>query len=94
MTLVPVKKLPKKAVRKSYEHCGYKPVRSYLTEFMKMGVKYARVDINAADYVDPVSARQTLVRSIKDGKFPIVVKVRDYDIYLIRTDLEDPDERI
>lgn len=94
MTLVPVEKLPGKHTRKDVAHCDNKSVRTYLREFMKMNVKYARVNFTGTDYSDISIAHRAIRNSAYRSALPIQVMRRSGQLYLIRKDLEDPDEQL
>lgn len=94
MTLVPVEKLPKRNTRCSEKQVIQKPIQAYLAEFMKMDSKYVKVLYTSSDYANVDSAVMALRSGVKVSGFPISV-IRRYDnVYLIRKDLEDPDEQL
>lgn len=94
MTFVPVEKLPAKGRRNVNGQCEWKPLKSYLDEFMKMNVKYAKVEFENGEYSNWRAAYESLRHSIERAVLPIDVKMRVYGVYLIRRDLEDPNERL
>lgn len=94
MTLVPVEKLPEKHTRHDITACNNKSVQTYLKEFMKMNVKYARVDFTNMDYSDLSIGYRTFRDSVYRSALPINVVQRSGHVYLIRKDLEDPNEQL
>ena len=89
MTFVPVEKLPEKQKNVAF-HNG----KAYLEEFMRMGVKYARVDLLPGEYCTVDTGYHALMNIVKWHAFPITVKTINGEIYLIRKDLEDPNEQL
>ena len=88
MNFIPVENLPKKMSGRVALN-DYKPMASYLREFMKMNVKYAKVDYTPLEYANAESAYCGFRSAIKRCGLPITVATRGEDIYLIRTDKED-----
>ena len=88
MTITPIEKLPPKGHREAETQCDQKPTRNYLKEFMKMNVKYARVDLAYGDYLSHDSALQALRSSVKSSALPIHVLERQGELYLARRDLD------
>ena len=56
-------------------------------EFMSMNVKTVKVEIGVDEYKSPEVARSVWATSIKRFGFPIDVKQRNNEIYLIRRDM-------
>ena len=67
--------------------CPYKKMQALVREFMSMNIKIARVDFDEHDYKNTKSACGSFSRAIKDGGFPISVKMIDKELYLIRKDI-------
>lgn len=68
---------------------AWKPIKHYFKEFMKLGVKYARVDFTALDYTNRKSAYVSLNEGVRRGGYPIKISMRGGDIYFVRTDMGD-----
>lgn len=84
MTFIPVDELPVQR-KKSYD----KRNGDFLREFLKMNVKYARMDITEFDYAHAFSAYSSIKRVISFHGLPVNVKLINHDIYLINLELED-----
>ena len=56
-------------------------------EFMGMGVKIAKADLDVDEYKSPNVARGVWAVSIKRFGFPIDLKLRRGEIYLVRRDM-------
>ena len=87
MKIIPVEEIPKRQRVSSKPSVEFKPTRYYLREFMKMGVKCAKVDLQEGDYVSVQSAYHTLWGCATEHAFPIDVIRRGDDIYLSRRDI-------
>ena len=87
MTFVPVEKIPEKSWVSKYDRAENKRTRVYLEEFMKMGVKYALVDVMYDEYSSMESCEATLRQCVKRQGYPIDVKTRDGEVYLARRDI-------
>lgn len=87
MNLTIVDGLPKKRADMA-PASSHKPIASYFKEFLKLGVKYARVDFTALDYLNRKSAYVSLNEGVRRGGYPIKVTLRGGDIYFVRTDME------
>ena len=83
MTFTPVEKLPEK------QKNTYKKNTDMLNEFMKMNVKYARVEYSKTDYCSESSVVGSLSKSIRTNMYPIRLKTINGELYLIRKDLEE-----
>ena len=83
MTIVPVENLPEKRPR------DYKRIAHIFQEFMKMNVKYARVDFNELEYASVQSAYTNLRRAATDQNRPLYVTIINGEIYFVRMDMED-----
>lgn len=79
--LIPIKELPPKEYRCRED-------RSYLcNEFMRMNIKYAKVDLG--DNVErPVNYTYSSLRQlISQNEYPFYIIIRNGDLYLVRTDM-------
>lgn len=88
MKIVPIKELPRRVRVHRETRVEDKPLKEYLNAFLKVGVKYARVDIAFDEYADEWSAYGSFRQAVKQQKLPIDVRFRDRVIYLINRDLE------
>lgn len=68
------------------KRCEYKKLENELEKFMKMDVKYARVDYGN-EYSSPSSAAHTLSLATKQYALPIRVRVINGVVYLESTDM-------
>ena len=62
-------------------------LRDYFEEFMSANIKIAKVELNDGEYSNPSVARSVLGNSIKRHGFPIDIKLRSGEIYLVRRDI-------
>lgn len=62
-------------------------LRNTWEEFMRMNVKTVKVELEAGEYASPTVARGVFAVSIKRFGYPIDVRLRDGEIYLIRRDM-------
>lgn len=60
--------------------------RDKLDEFMSMNIKMAKVVSDGA-YVNNISCYNTMSKAAKNGCYPISVKMRNGEVYLIRRDI-------
>lgn len=81
MTFTKVTKIPKRKSRYSHED-----FMGYFTEFIKSGIKMAKVNYDAYEYSNVHSAYNCLHRGARHWDFPIKVCKRGNDIYFIRID--------
>lgn len=84
MKLVPIKMLPSRRA-----NCQYKNIREYISNFMRMNVKYVRVDYMREEFANVYSASGSFVRMIKLFDYPIRAVIINSELYLVRTDMED-----
>lgn len=56
-------------------------------EFMGMGVKTAKAELDVGEYKTPTVARGVWAVSIKKFGYPIDLKLRKNEIYLVRRDM-------
>lgn len=56
-------------------------------EFMSMNVKIAKAELDIGEYSSPTVARSVWTISIKKYGYPIDVRMRKGEIYLIRRDI-------
>lgn len=84
MQLKPVKELPAKKA-----NCQYKNLREYLSSFMRMNVKCARVEYAGHEFSNVYSAMGSFRRIIKLFNYPVEASIINSELYLIRTDMED-----
>lgn len=90
MKFIPVEKIPQVRTCNGGYSSEYKPMYAYLTEFMKMNVKYALVTFAPTDYANSKSAESCIRDAIRRHSLPIKIVVRNReDIYLTRTDMEE-----
>jgi hypothetical protein len=83
MQFVQVEELPERTMKN-----GRKGATKHRLElFMEMKVKIAKVVLDDDDYVCPVSAYCSLAEACENLAFPIDVKMRNGEIYLIRRDM-------
>lgn len=87
MTFVPVESVPERWKHESGDLVAYKPVRNYLEEFIRMGIKHARVDLKPYEYKNIESAYAAIRKAARHHAYPIDVCLRNYEIYLIRRDI-------
>lgn len=64
-----------------------KHLKLYIDEFINMGVKVARVDIDEHDYKNVKVAYRVLYNHIKRFGHPINVVMRKGEIYFVRKDI-------
>ena len=88
MRFTPVETLPKKKAGMA-PAVPPKSVKSYFEEFMKMDVKYVRVDFAKYEYANRKSAYVSMKESVKYSGLPIEVRMRGGDIFFVRTDKEE-----
>lgn len=88
MNFIPVDYIPMRASVKPNIKSEYKPLRSYLNEFMNMRVKRARVVMTSNEYTDLNSAKASIYVAIKRHALPIKIHIRGEYLYFVRTDLE------
>lgn len=77
---------------KSYTNIDYRRRRPYkleaeLTEFMNMNTKQVEVSFSEQEYKSTTSAQATLGKAVRRWALPIIVKVHNKTLYLIRTDM-------
>ena len=63
-----------------------KDVRGMLDEFIRIGTKYAQVNLDSEDYCRPDTAMQSIRMVAKSYEYPVTVKTRRGAIYIERTD--------
>ena len=56
-------------------------------EFMSMNVKIAKAELDVGEYASPTVARGVWAISIKRFGYPIDLKLRNGEIYLVRRDM-------
>lgn len=81
--LVPIKKLPAKEYNRRHDNTAL------CEEFMRMNVKYAKVDLCIDEYRTINYAYTSLRQSVIDKNYPFYVIIRNGDIYFIRIDMEE-----
>lgn len=81
--LVPVKELPAKEYNRRHDNAVL------CEEFMRMNVKYAKVDLCIDEYRAINYAYSSLRQSVLDKNYPFYVVIRNGDIYFVRTDMEE-----
>lgn len=84
MYFVEVREIPSETYKPKREK-GY--LKAKLNKFMGMHVKYAKVVFTVYDYIGPVSCYNSYRSAVKRYVFPIDVKMRNGEIYLIRRDI-------
>lgn len=89
MKFIPVDNVPGRGARTADQQVAQKLTRQHLTEFMSMGDKYAKVDLNPGDYANSEVAYIALRASVKYADLPITVIRRGEDVYLMRNDMEE-----
>ena len=84
MKFVEVEELPDTLKKKQ----GKKGVlKSKLDKFMGMGIKTAKVVWDEHDYSNPMSCYNAFILACRRHVFPIDVRMRNGEIYLVRRDL-------
>lgn len=87
MRLVEVDVLPAKN-RKGRDRIGKNhKLYDFLDEFIDMGVKVAKVELEESDYHSVDHAINSLTDSIRHHRYPIKVVRRGDDIYFVRKDI-------
>ena len=84
MKLIKIEELPKTERRMERDH---KDLLEYLKQFMDMNTKYVWVVYDPHEYSNSISASATLRRACIYNNLPIDVCLRNYDLYLVRTDM-------
>ena len=84
MTFTPVDKLPDRI-----PHNSHKKNAEHLKEFLKMNVKYARMDYSALEYTNLHSARAAIAVVAKYNGLPVKPTIINNEIYLINLELEE-----
>lgn len=59
----------------------------FLNGFVRSGIKVAKLDLDPDDYASPQVARSVLSVACKRWAVPVEVKIRDGQVYLVRTDM-------
>ena len=85
MKLIIVEELPK--IRK--HKYSYAEMQAKFEEFMKLGVRLAKVEFAEGEYSSIISARNVMARSAKTHGFPIKVMMRNYEVYFERLDMSE-----
>lgn len=85
MTFTPVDRLPDRGPNKPQ-----KKNTDHLTEFLKMNVKYARMDYGPLEYASLHSAKGANDKTIKHYGLPIRTQIINSELYLINLELEGP----
>lgn len=84
MTITPVEYLP------SRDHTEYKKLSEFIELFLKMGIKYGRVDFSGYEYANNTSCRGAIhCYLLRNPDIPVKTSVIGGEVYLIRTDMED-----
>ncbi|MBR5862177.1 MAG: hypothetical protein IKZ08_02505 [Bacteroidales bacterium] len=65
----------------------YHKLQAFLKDFMQMNVKFAKIELSVDEYASPTVARGCIAIAAARGKYPVKVRLRGKDIYLIRTDM-------
>lgn len=81
--LTPIKQLPPKEYKYRRDNV------SLCEEFMRMGVKYARVDLCDNEGGDFKSAYSTLHQVIIRNGYPFYITTRNGYLYFVRVDMEE-----
>lgn len=76
--------IPKRKKRKRTQK---KDIAAYLDIFMAMNTKYAKLVFDGDEYVNTNSACGSLYSAVHRYGYPILIKQRDDDVYLERTDI-------
>lgn len=63
------------------------PVQAYLTEFMNMNVKAVKVEFREDEYKSARYCMTSFWKSARSGCFPIDVRLRNGEVYLVRRDM-------
>lgn len=83
MCFVVVKELPETGVNPGEKGA----LKSRLDKFMEMNVKIVKIVLDDDDYCCPVSAHSAFNRACESWAFPIDVKMRKGEVYLVRRDM-------
>ena len=81
MKFIEVSEIPE---RKDYDGRPKKPVRKFIECFLLSDIRIARVILEDEDYARPEYARLSLNEACKRYGYPVEVKTRSGDIYLVR----------
>ena len=92
MTFVPVDELPKKAsgrqkCRPSAEFASYHNYKEELERFMSMNVRIVKIVVAPGEYGPKTDFRCPIRDAIKYLDFPIDLKTRNKEVYLVRRDI-------
>lgn len=87
MTFTPVDKLPEKGP--NMPKAPHKKNAEHLKEFLKMNVKYAKMDFGPLEYISTESARASTTNLIGWYGLPIKATVINSELYLINLELEE-----
>lgn len=58
-----------------------------LEKFVRMNVKYVKIDYRIDEYTSPTSCRLSFANAAKKYNFPVDVKMINGEVYLIRRDM-------
>lgn len=83
MKFVEVKDIPSRS--KSKHKRGY--MKIWMDNFMSQGIKMAKVVFDEDDYSGPFSCYQAYRAGIARHVYPVDVKLRNGEVYLIRRDM-------
>ena len=84
MTITPVKHVP------SREHTEHKKLSEFIEMFLKMDVKYGRVNFTEYEYGNNTSCRGAIHKYLfRNPEIPVKTSCIGGEVYLIRTDMED-----
>jgi hypothetical protein len=87
MTFVAVEKVPEKKCAKAGTMTEFKPMKARIDEFMKMGIKCARVEFSPNEYRSVESAHSAFAKLVRYYAYPITVNKRGDEVYLTRRDI-------
>lgn len=83
MQFVEVTEIPKKS--KSKHKKGW--MKAWMDKFMNRGIKMAKVVYDENDYNGPLSCYNAYRAAVIRHVYPVDVKLRDGEVYLIRRDI-------
>ena len=66
----------------------YKNIRAYLNEFMRLNVKYGKVEYGQQEFRNVCSANGSFNYMIRRFNYPIRTTMLNGELYLVRTDME------
>lgn len=87
MRFVEIKEDPRKIRRDRTRYVTRNNLKSFLDEFMRSNIKYARIEVSPNEYKDSTSAYGSLNHCVDSFMYPIQVIMCRGITYLVRTDI-------